>query len=88
MGTVSVNQTKPRIGEISVPDFVGAFRQIEARDFAPAGRIEQAKFNALSMGRENGEVGAETVPGGAKRIGRAAIQMSRKRRHRQPVCGV
>ena len=75
VGTVAVNQTKARIGEIAVPDLVGAFRQIEARDFAPAGRIEQTKLDSLGMRREDRKIGAESVPGGAKWIGRAAIQL-------------
>jgi hypothetical protein len=58
-----------------MPDFVGAFGQIKARDFAAAGRIEQTKLDAFGVRGEDGEIGAQAVPGGAKGIGIAAIEL-------------
>ena len=57
-----------------MPDFIGAFRQSEARDLSAAVWIEQAKLDTLGMRGKHREVGAQPVPRGAERIGRAALQ--------------
>ena len=74
VGAIAVDQAGARIGHVAVPDLVGAFRQLEAHDLAPARRIEDAELDLGGMGGEHREVGAEPVPGGAQRIGRAAEQ--------------
>ena len=74
VGAIAVDQAGARVRQVAVPDLVGAFRQVEARDLAPAGRIEQAELERCGVGGEDREVGAEPVPGGAQRIGSARQQ--------------
>src|SRR5665213_2737439 len=60
----------PRFGirKIAVPDFVGAFGQVEPREFPAARWIEQAKLDARRIGGKYREVHTQAVPGRAKRI--------------------
>ena len=81
---ITVDQAGARIGQIAVPDLVGAFRHLEALDLAPGRRIEQAELELRGVGGEDGEIGAEPVPGGAQRIGRAGQQSIRPAHHAQP----
>ena len=78
MGAIAVDQAGARIRQIAVPDLVGAFRQIKPRDLAAARGIEQTKLDAFGVGREHREIGAQAVPGGAQRIGIAAIELGRQ----------
>jgi hypothetical protein len=68
---VAVNRARPCIGQVSVPDLVGVLRQGDALDLAPAALLEQAELDLGGVGREQGKVDAQTVPGGAERIGEA-----------------
>ncbi len=60
---------------VAVPDEVGALAQLQPRDFAPAGLVEEAELDALGMAREEREVDALVVPGGAERIGGARPEL-------------
>ena len=84
IGAITVDQPGARIGQIAVPDLVGAFRHLEALDLAPSRRIEQAELEPGGVGGKDGEIGAEPVPGGAQRIGRPGQQPIRQAHHVQP----
>ena len=71
---IAVDRARPRIGQVTVPDLVGILRQGDALDLAPAALVEQAELDLGGVGREQGEVDAQPVPGGAKRIGEAFRQ--------------
>ena len=47
-----------------MPDVLGALRQRDALQLAPALAVEQAKLHLLGIGGEQREVGAAPVPGG------------------------
>jgi hypothetical protein len=79
MGAITIEQARTRIGQIAVPDFIGELRQREARDLASPRRIEQTKLDPLGMRREHCEIDAETVPGGAERVGRAGDERGGRR---------
>src|SRR5690606_28756730 len=66
---VAVERAGPNVGQVAVPDLVGMLRQRHAVGLALAGRVEQAQLDTAGMGREQGEVDAVAVPGGAERIG-------------------
>ena len=83
MRAIAVNEPGVRIGKIAVPNLIGVFRQHELCDLAAAGRIEQAEIDALGAGGEHGKVHAQPVPGGAKRVRRAADELQRLR-HQSP----
>ena len=68
---VAVDRARPCIGQVTVPDLVGVLRQGDALDLAPAALLEQAELDLGGVGREQGKVDAQTVPGGAERIGEA-----------------
>jgi hypothetical protein len=65
---VTVELAGPDVGEVDVPDLVGVLGQRDALDLAPASRVEQAQVHALRILREQGEVDAASVPGGAARM--------------------
>jgi hypothetical protein len=69
MDAVAVGRAWPRIGEVAVPDLVGIFGQIDALDLALAAGVEQAELDLGRVRREQGEVDAQAVPGGAERVG-------------------
>src|SRR4029077_11032833 len=77
-------QSGARIGQIAVPDLVGAFRHLEALDLAPSRRIEQAELEPGGVGGKDGEIGAEAVPGGAQRKRHAGQQSIGPAHHVQP----
>jgi hypothetical protein len=68
---VTVNLARPDVGNIAVPNVVAALRQNNAFEFAAALLVEQAQLDLLRMGREQREIGAAPVPGGAQRVRRA-----------------
>ena len=69
---IAVELARRDVGEIDVPDVLGALRQRDALDFASAVAVEQAKLDLGGVGGEQGEVGAAAVPIRAQRIGRAS----------------
>ena len=68
---IAVDRARPRIGQVTMPDLVSVLRQGDALDLAPAALLEQAELDLGGVGREQGKVDAEPVPGGAERIGEA-----------------
>src|ERR1700704_3624261 len=83
IGAITVDQAGARIGQIAVPDLVGVFRHLEALDLAPPRRVEQAELELGGVSGKDGEVDAESVPGGAQRIWRAGQQSIRPAHHAQ-----
>src|SRR6185369_13969823 len=73
-----VEQPRPGVREVAVPDEIGALQQFDALDFAPALGIEKAKLDPLGVLREQREVDPRAVPGGAERIGPAAPERARR----------
>src|SRR5690606_22406422 len=69
---VAVEQPGPRVGQVAVPDEVGALAQLDALDLAPALGVEQAQLDPLGVLRIQREVDAFAVPGGAQGRGPAA----------------
>jgi hypothetical protein len=63
VSAIAVEQPGTRIRQIAVPHFIGALRQREGLNLPLAGRIEQAKVDALRVGGKHREIGAEAVPG-------------------------
>jgi len=49
-----------------VPDLVGIFGQFDALDLPLALGIEQAQLDLAGVRREQGEIGALAIPGGAQ----------------------
>ncbi|MNL50604.1 hypothetical protein D3C87_1736330 [compost metagenome] len=68
MGAIAVDQPGLRIRQVTVPDLVGAFGQVEAPQFLAAARVKDAQLDAGGVGREYGEIHAQAIAGGAKRI--------------------
>src|SRR5207245_2200816 len=66
------------IGEIAVPDEVGALAQLDALELAPSARVEQAELDARRVLREEREVDAGAVPGRAERMSAAAPDGARR----------
>ena len=75
VGAIAVDQTGARIGQIAVPDFVGAFRQIETRDFAAAAGSNRQSSIRSACAENTAKFVPKPVPRGAERIGRAALQL-------------
>ena len=69
MHAIAVQQIGPRVRQIGVPDLVGVFGQPDARHLVVAGGIEEAEIDRLGILREQREIDALAVPGGAQRIG-------------------
>ncbi len=65
---VAVKVSRPHVRQIAVPDLMRVFGQGNAGRLAPSLRVEQAEFHLLRVGREQGEVHAGAVPGGAQRV--------------------
>src|SRR5690606_17025331 len=63
----------PHIRKVTVPYLMRIFRQGNAADLSPPLGIEKAQFDLFGMGRENGDIDAGPVPGGAERIWKASI---------------
>ncbi len=49
---VTVEQPGPRLGQVAVPDAVGALAQRDALDLAPAAGVEQAELDLLGVRRK------------------------------------
>ncbi len=47
--------------QIAMPDLVGAARQFQARDFLPAGRVEEAELDRNRVGGEEREIDPAAV---------------------------
>ena len=80
---VAVDRAGPRVGQIAVPDLVGVFGQLDALELALAVVVEQAELDLGRVGREQREIDAEPVPGGAERKGRPS-----RMRERRMTCGI
>src|SRR5579862_5528311 len=66
--TISVNESRPGLRQIAVPDLVGLLFQADAVQFSASGLIEQAQLHGFSVFREQGEVNALAVPIRSERI--------------------
>ena len=62
----TVDGARPRFRQIAVPDLVGIFGQFDPLALGDAVIVEQAEFDLGGVGREDGEVDAETIPCGAE----------------------
>src|SRR6476620_4680838 len=80
----SIDEAGHRIGQVAVPDFIRAFRQIVSLTFLSPRRVEYAELNARGVMGKNGEVDAKTVPTGTEGIWIADIQPVRQCRHYRP----
>ncbi|MET3823440.1 hypothetical protein ABID76_006166 [Burkholderia ambifaria] len=76
--TKAVHGARMRVRQVAVPHLVGAFGQVEAREFLAAGRVEHAQLDALRMRGKHREVGAKAVPRGAERIAAAGFETGRQ----------
>ena len=56
---------------VAVPDLVGILRQLDAFELGLASLVEQAQLHLRRMRREQREIDAEPVPGGAQRMRQA-----------------
>src|SRR5574341_1097074 len=68
----AVDETGPRIGQVAVPDEVGALPQLDALGLAPDARVEEAQLDTLGVLRKEREVDPGAVPRGTQGIGAAA----------------
>src|SRR3569833_1194503 len=67
VNAVAIDCARPHVGQITVPDLVGIFGQLDPFDLGLAGIVEQAK---LDLGRIRGKqrkIDTKPVPGSAKR---------------------
>ncbi len=67
MSAVGVDRAGTSGRQIAVPDFVCIFRQLDPLELGLTLLVEQAELDLGGVGREEREVDAEPVPGGAKR---------------------
>src|SRR4051812_44126866 len=67
MNAVAVLCAWTDIGEIAVPDIVGALRQADSLQFAAIAGIEQAQFDLLRICRKDRKIRADAVEGRSKR---------------------
>ena len=65
---IAVELARHDVAEIAVPDILGALRQRDALELAPALVVEQAKLDLLGIGGKQREVRAAPVPGRAQRM--------------------
>ena len=72
--TVPVCLSGSRVGDVAVPNLIGAARQGEALGFRTALPIEQTQVDSGRVRREQGEVHSPAVPGRAERRGVAFAQ--------------
>src|SRR4051812_32345302 len=79
MHAIAVKLPGRHVVEVAVPDILGAFRQLDALQFAAPLTVEQAQFHLLRVRRKQREVGAPTVPACAEPGPRAGGQS-----HAQP----
>ena len=76
---VAVELARRDVGQIAVPDIVGALRQRDALELARALAVEQAELDLRRIGGEQREVGAAAVPGRAERMRRPGGQSHAQR---------
>jgi len=62
---IAVDLPRVRVRQVAVPDLVGVLGQLDALDFGLALVVEQAQLDLCRVRREDGEVDAKAVPGGA-----------------------
>jgi len=86
--SVAVQHAGPRLRQVAVPHEVGALGHVDALDFAPTLRVEDAELHALGVLGVEREVDAFAVPGRAEGRGRSAphrrnaSKRARRRFHR------
>jgi hypothetical protein len=78
---VAVDEAGASIGQVAVKDFIRAVRHFQPRDLTPAGSIENAEFDALGMGGEDGEIDAKPIPMRAHRVRAAGKEFLRDGGH-------
>ncbi|MOA51073.1 hypothetical protein D3C78_1741720 [compost metagenome] len=59
------------VRQIAVVNLVGVLRQLDAFEFDVAGIIENAQFDPGGVGREQGEIDPQAIPGRTERKGQA-----------------
>ena len=64
---VAVDGAGARVWQVAVPDLVGVLGQLDAVELRAARGVEQAQLDLGRVGREQGEVDPEPVPGRTKR---------------------
>ena len=67
MNAVGIDRARTTGRQVAVPDFVSIFRQLNPLELGFTVLVEQAELDLGGMGREEREVDAEPVPGGAER---------------------
>ena len=73
MDAVAIHGSRPRIGQIAVPDLVGIFRQNHPLQLAPAVPIEQAQLDLGGVSGEESEVHSQAIPGSAQGKGKTFL---------------
>src|SRR3569832_2139810 len=68
---IAVQRTRPRLGQIAVPDLIGLPAHVYGLDDAAALAVEDAELDLLRMLGKQREIHALPVPAGADRIGHA-----------------
>ncbi len=82
---VAIELAGPDLGEVPVPDLLGALPQRDAvRLFPRVGRVEQAQLDGRSVLGEQREVDADAIPGGAERVRGAWPDFHREARAASP----
>src|SRR5437016_2396083 len=71
MHAIPVDLAGHHLGQIAVPDVVGALGQCNAFQLAPPAPVEQAQLHFLRVGREQREIGATPIPSRAQPMRRA-----------------
>ena len=66
---VSVELTGPDVGEITVKDLVGVFRQFDPGRLFSRQMIEETDLDLCRIGRKKGEIDAVAVPMGSPLAG-------------------
>ena len=91
VNAIAVELARLGVGQIDVPDVLGALRHRDAVDLVPPALVEQAKLDLLGGAGEQREVRAAPVPGGAERMRRARgdspVRLQERDRWQQAVEG-
>ena len=60
---------------VAMPDFIGVFWKVNARDLPASRGIEHTKLKTLGISRKHSEICTQTIPGSPERIRAAAIKL-------------
>ncbi len=64
---VTVDEARPRRGQVPVPNFIRVFRKLNALEFAFASVVEQTKFDLGGVGGKQSKIYPQSIPSSTER---------------------